>query len=376
MYPDVNVPAAGRTIHLLELLLQNPQGVTLQECLTTINISRSSFFALLNSLKKLGYVEQAEARGRYRAGVRLRAWKGPSLNLPQDLLTSFYQEATSLDLDETLVLVLPEGESLFVLAQVESPHPVRSAFETGQRLSPTESAAGSILSAPPQKEVRTQGFYLHSTDDTVELALPVCRDGNNPDAVLLLSAPGFRHSTTSLLVYLPKLREAAARLSYRMGAPTYAPYQSPAVPLIGHTQPLNEAEITAFLNGPWTARLACLRPDGTPHLVSVWHEWDGIAFHVAAWKGSRWAEYVETNPSVSFTVDEPWPPLRRVSVRGSAKRLDTGALPGGTSALLNRLYQRYLGTPMPPNLHTQDWHPFRITPESIRGWRGLHMAEK
>jgi nitroimidazol reductase NimA-like FMN-containing flavoprotein (pyridoxamine 5'-phosphate oxidase superfamily) len=124
------------------------------------------------------------------------------------------------------------------------------------------------------------------------------------------------------------------------------------------------------LQGPWAARLACVRPARRPHVIPVWQEWDGDHFHVIAWQGSQWSEYLLQNPSVSLTVDEPWPPLRRVVVRGQAQSLepDQGGL--DTASLLDRMSRRYLGQAYSGQAG-QVQRSFRIIPEYLRGWQGL-----
>ena len=373
---DLSVPAAARTVQLLELLLANPQGVTPQECLKRLDVSRSTLFALLQTLKALGYIDQGKSRGHYRPGPRLIAWRGPTSGDPQDLLTAFHQEAASSPLEETLALAVATPPHTLVLAQRESTQRVRTSYDPGQSLSADESAAGFILDPSPTDTIRSTGFYLHITSESLELSVPICEDGYHPRAALLLNAPSFRYSEEAFLSHLPTLREMAARLSYRLGAPVYAPYKGPALPKIEPASPLTPDEIYAFLQGPWVARLACVQPNGMPHVVPVWQEFDDDVFYIASWGGSRWAEYLLSNPGVSLTVDEPWPPLRRVSAQGVAQVLEEDDCPGGILAILNRLSQRFLGQPHSPDIASQPWHAFRIWPEQLRGWRGLRSAAK
>lgn len=370
------VPAAARTVRLLELLLSQPQGVSSQECLQHLAISRSSLFALLSTLKTLGYVQQAQRRGLYHPGPRLLAWRNRGRSDPQDLLSAFYQEAAPDALDETLALAMLSPPDILILAQRQSAQRVRSSYEPGQRLAPESCAASALLSPSPSEDARAMGYQIHVGRDSIELALPICEDGHHPSAALLLNAPKYRHTPESLEAYLPELRAMAARLSYRLGAPVYAPYGGPAFTKIEASLPLSPEEMRSFLQGPWAASLACIRPDGAPHVIPVWHEWDGEAFYVAAWSGSRWADYLLENPRVSLTIDEPWLPLRRVSAQGIASPLQEGDLAGGLTAILNRLSHRYLGQPLNPSLTARRWRAFRIHPERLRGWRGLRTAER
>ncbi|MCS6845041.1 MAG: helix-turn-helix domain-containing protein [Caldilineales bacterium] len=369
MQPDTTSSSIARALLLLEALLEQPQGVDIPDLLERLDVARSSLFALLNTLKALGYVEQAERRGRYRAGPRLLAWRGPA-SPSAHLQTAFYAEAAALALAETLALALPAGAGgeAVLAAQVEGSSQVRSVFPLGLRF-PPQSATAQVLTASPSDAVRRDGYAVATMDESVDLAVPVCADGQTPSAALVLSVPAFRWSQQRLAGHLSLLRETAARLSYRLGALRYAPWRAATEDQPSPRQPLEPAAMAAFLAAPWLARLACVRPDGAPHVVPVWQEWDGQCFFVAAWQGSLWAQYVLANPNVSLTVDEPWPPLRRVFARGRALPLQPGDYPGGLNALLNRLRRRYLG----PGgvLPAGEWQAFRVQTESLSAWQGL-----
>jgi len=367
----MNVPAAERTLQIIELLLSNPEGITPQELLSALDISRSTLFLLLNTLKQQGYVEQSEQRGRYRPGPRLLAWRSPNRASLQEVITAFYQEAAMAACQETLALAVSTSGGLLILAQVESPQRVRSVFETGATLLPDRTAAGKIFSSPVARTVLEKSYAQQENDDVLELALPICRDGIHPDFALLFAAPGYRCPPERVEEELPVLREMAARLSYRLGAAAYTPFHAAGQNETPAAAPLSLAEMQLFLKGPWPARLACIHPDGGPHVVPVWQEWDGQDFYVVAWKGSRWAGYVLNNPNVSLSVDETWPPLRRVTARGSAAAVADPVGSKRLRPLLNRFYHRYLGQSTPANAEEQIEWIFRITPLGLTGWKGL-----
>jgi DNA-binding IclR family transcriptional regulator len=366
MTADLLVPTAERTLRIVELLLDHTDGLTPQDLLSQMDMSRSSLFLLLRTLKSLGYIEQSERRGRYRAGPRLEAWRSPS-KITKDLLAAFYPEASHLDSAETLALVMRSERGPLLLGQVEGSKQVRSAFMPGQ-VYPELSAVQAVLAEMPETKVMENGYALMNDSECLNLALPVCRDGSHAEAALLLSAPSFRWKHEQLLeTYLSDMRVMAARLSYHLGAPAYTPYRSQTETRISPTSPLSTVDIFTFLQGPWTARLACVRPDGSPHVIPVWQEWNDGCFYVAAWAGSQWSEYLLQNPIVSLTVDEPWPPLRRVVARGQAEPVE----PGGAidlGDLLRRMSHRYLGQTWQSNVIER---AFCIRPDTLRGWQGL-----
>lgn len=371
MPPSAHTPTVERTLHLVEMLLANPKGITPQEMLLHLDISRSTLFLMLRTLKSLGYIEQSEKRGRYRLGPRLEAWRASPSLVSQDLLTAFYMETSQKDWPETLALVLPSMAGPIVLAQAESSRQVRCIFTPGQ-VQPELRAAIEALNPEPPQEVKTNGYSLVQGPESIELALPVCRDGHRPEAVLLMSAPAFRWQVEQFLVsFLSELRAMAARLSYQLGAVIYAPFTARTETWSQPAEELDSTELTAFLHGPWTARLACIRPDGTPHVIPVWQEWDGEHFFIVAWHGSQWAEHVMQNPNVSLTVDEPWPPLRRVVARGRAFSIpESGDEHLQREQLLMRLTQRYLGQSA-VDLTERVRLAFKILPEYLRGWQGI-----
>ena len=364
MTDDTVSSTTERTLKLVEALLAQPGGVTPQDLLARLGSSRSTLFLLLHTLKRLGYVEQAEKRGRYSPGPRLRAWQSAPAIPAADLSLAFYQEAARGPVTETLALALPSPGGPLVLSQVESSQQVRCAFTPGQTYPSLEAASQALMTQPPAA-VLENGCALVASPESLDLALPICRDGTHPEAALVLSAPAFRWQPQQILAeYLPELRAMAARMSYRLGAPFYFPYRQPAAGELNPEMALSAEEIRRFLQGPWTARLACLRPDGQPHVIPVWQEWDGQDFYVVAWQGSQWADYLRQNPNVSLIVDEPWPPLRRVTGRGQAALLDPGF---NLAPLLQRLARRYLGQDAPVAAAER---AFRIRPQTLRGWQG------
>ncbi len=358
-------------MRVLECVLAQSDGLSPQEILDQVDISRSTLFLLLRTLKQLGYLEQAERRGRYRAGPRLQSWRAAPGDLRQDLLAAFYQESSSRSWEETLALVIPAPGGLLILAQVEPDQRVRSVYPSGEILADLPAARLALDPSPPE-EVAANGYALVQSSEALELALPVCPNGSTPEAAVLLSAPAFRCSAERMLAdWLPELRAMVARLSYRLGAPTYTPYRRQTAAALPPATPLSTREMSAFLKGPWTARLACLRPDGSPHVIPVWQEWDGEGFTILAWEGSQWADFVRANPSVSLTVDEPWPPLRRVTARGRAEPLAIPAESPQLEGLVQRFAARYLGQAERSRTAGRVSSAFRIQVDHLVGWQGL-----
>ena len=155
----IAAPTVQRTIQVLEVLLFNPSGLTLRELQDKVEISRSTLFLILNTLKAMGYLDQEGKRGVYIPGPRLAAWRAGSgsQNGGLDLLSSFFQENYPDGLDETLAIIVPseKGESI-LLGQIESSKNIKVAFSLGQTFGST-TATGKILNPAPDQKIITDG---------------------------------------------------------------------------------------------------------------------------------------------------------------------------------------------------------------------------
>ncbi len=379
------VPAAERTLNILEALSSAPDGLSATELLAQLDVSRSGLFALLNTLKARHYVAQSDSRSKYQLGPAL--WTLLPQQKPglEPLIAAFEAEMAQSELTETAVLFWLARQETVLLAQREGAQRVRAVFRLGQRDLAENSPGGRLLLAglPPDSrteqtavfdQIRQEGSAIQETGETLDIACPICADGIQPVAALQVSLPTFR-SQPELKDRLKKqVQQTAARISFRLGAAVYQPYGWAVGEPIGPNRALSQTEIEQFLQGPWGARLACVRQDGTPHVLPLWYEWDGRFFWVAASPGAQWKQVIDESDDVSLTIDEPWPPLRRAFVVGTAKAILAPDIPGGLAGLRQRLAVRYLGqgaAQQPELCQTDGWAAVCITPQRISGQQGL-----
>jgi hypothetical protein len=145
---------------------------------------------------------------------------------------------------------------------------------------------------------------------------------------------------------------------------------------------MSQEEVDKFLDGPWIARLACLKPDGYPYVVPVWYHWDGEAFWLVARKKSDWAHFIAEDPRVSLVVDEPEPPIRKVLCEGTALVIEKGVGPflqNGKKSVWNLLGElhtgpRYLGDKAQEYRGSVNLEPcwtFKIVPKKLTTWQGF-----
>lgn len=370
------VPAADRALSILEVLGQAGEGLTTVDLLNEVGGSRSGLYALLNTLKARDFVVSEE--GRYRLGPALWSLLPDRPSDLETLVDAFAEETAASLADETIALLWPDRGGTVVAATAEPDRPVHAVLQSGSRRLQTGPDARVLAAGLPDdtddlRLIRQTGLASRSTAETVEVAVPVCRDGVRPTAVVMAAVPLHRAEPPALEAIETAIRGLAARLSYRLGALSYQPYGWTATESVGPTRDLDSTELDAFLEGLWGAQLACVRTDGTPHVVPLWYEWDGEAIWLAASPGSSWRTYIADNPRVSVTLDEPWPPLRRAFLSGEAVDVPDSAVPGGVEGLRRRLAIRYLGkgADQPELSDTVGWAAVRLVPDRIHGRQGL-----
>ena len=171
-----------RALDTLELLAAaGPGGMTLTELAERISVSKSSAFALLQTLVARGFAADSGTRltRRYRLGLALAKLgdaaeiQSPLISVAMPVLQSV-TDATGL----TTRLVVPDGPYAVVTARVDAPGSVRFASYLGKREYPHCTSAGkALLAALPPEQARALA---------VEAGMPArtARSITDPDALL------------------------------------------------------------------------------------------------------------------------------------------------------------------------------------------------
>ena len=56
---------------------------------------------------------------------------------------------------------------------------------------------------------------------------------------------------------------------------------------------LTAEEMEQFMAGNAVARLATLKPDGSPYVMPVWYHWDGEALYFVGRQRALWCKYIK-----------------------------------------------------------------------------------
>lgn len=134
--------------------------VRVEDLVTQLGLPASTVYRYLRPLRDLDLVTESD--GYYRVGDRLAGNGRAVSNETLALLARPILAELARDTGETALVTIRVGNHALCLAQVQSPHPVRMAFEIGQVL-PLEAGAGSrvlLAHAPPEAVERVLGRDL------------------------------------------------------------------------------------------------------------------------------------------------------------------------------------------------------------------------
>ena len=170
--PSYFVPALEKGLDILEALALAPTPQSLAELARSLNRTSSELFRMIDALEKRGYIGRDPVSGGYQLTLKLYGLAHAhtpidrllrAAELPMRQLADSIHESCHLS-------VLDRGD-LLVVAQAESPEPVRLSVEVGYRVPPLRTASGTLLIA--FLEAEDQRSFLVS--DRIYVAMPKSR---------------------------------------------------------------------------------------------------------------------------------------------------------------------------------------------------------
>lgn len=130
--------------------------VRVDDLITQLGMPASTVYRYLRPLRDLDLVMESD--GYYRVGDRLAGNGRGVSNETLALLARPILAELARDTGETALVTIRVGNHALCLAQVQSPHPVRMAFEIGQVLPLQAGAASRVLLAHAPGEVVDRAF--------------------------------------------------------------------------------------------------------------------------------------------------------------------------------------------------------------------------
>jgi DNA-binding IclR family transcriptional regulator len=245
------VPALDKGLDIIELLVRETDGLTLNEIARTLNRTSSELFRMVNALCRRGFILQHEG-GRYT--LTLRLFELAHRHMPIRSLTAaalpLMRELVNKTLQSCHLTVFHAGRAM-VVAQVDSPERWAFGLKVGALVGLTDTASGYVLLGFQDEAERMRMLASHQAvegeldvprDKLLETVMEVARRGyaQNPsrqirgvmniafpvlgvssNAVAALNIPYIeridKKVTPSVEQVKEILREIAARLSLLMG---------------------------------------------------------------------------------------------------------------------------------------------------------------
>jgi len=96
-------------------------------------------------------------------------------------------------------------------------------------------------------------------------------------------------------------------------------------------------QLKEFLNSKALIDLVSISPDGYPHAMPVWYEWDGASFRMSTLASSKKVRNLEKNSKAAFSIATHELPYKAVVGHGDAELSEDK-----DGSLIKRLCYRYL----------------------------------
>lgn len=236
--------AVARAFNILETLAQAHGPARLSAVAQRTGLQKSTVHRILGTLTALGYAEQDEPSGLYRAS--LKAWElgaGVITDLPiKRAAAGFLQEAHRAT-GETVSLTVLTGDDVLYLDKIISPRPARFTTRIGSRAPATNTAGGkAILAIHPDAEAiiarasarrpldvealraelaeaRARGYAISSySPGVISIGAAVRGPRGLPEAAISVSAPKERVTSAKQTQIIEAVLGAAARMAEAAGA--------------------------------------------------------------------------------------------------------------------------------------------------------------
>lgn len=110
--------------------------------------------------------------------------------------------------------------------------------------------------------------------------------------------------------------------------------------------------------GTNVGHLATVLPDGSPHSVPLWVDWEGDRLLFLTGPDSRKARNIAVDPRVALSVLDAATPLRCTWLRGRVTRVVDG---DEGWALVDRLSAKYTGGPYPRDVGARSAYLVDVT---------------
>ena len=134
---------------------------------------------------------------------------------------------------------------------------------------------------------------------------------------------------------------------------------------------MTDAELAEYLKRPVLCRLGCVKPDGSPYVIPLWHTYADGGFYFVIRELADWIPFVLREPRVSLCIDSEQ--YERVLVEGNLEVSDRPNVGGRWVPICEEMSIRYFGEGgrayFEKSLSEPRWLLF-VRPTKIQTWVG------
>lgn len=168
-----SVPALEKGLDILELLAKAPEGLNVTAIATGLSRSTGEMYRIIQYLEWRGYIDRDRETDLYSLSFRVfrLAHEHPPLKSLVACAMPI-MEALATEIGQSCHLVVVDRLSIVIVAQVDSPLPIRYSVRLGARFPIQEKSSGLLLSAfmpPAHFEALVQELSQTLDDQALEI---------------------------------------------------------------------------------------------------------------------------------------------------------------------------------------------------------------
>jgi IclR family KDG regulon transcriptional repressor len=245
------VQSVERAATIIEELAKEYDGLGVTELSNRIDLHKSTVYRLLSTLVTLGYAEQNPKTQRYRLGMKL-LYLGGTILERMDLRLEAHDllKQLSEDVNETIHLVVPDGNHVLYIDKIDSMKTIRMYSQIGRRATFYSSAVGKAILAYSEDNfidrvismglkkrtsntitdahelrecllnVRLNGYSIDDEENEEDIrcvGAPIFGHTGNVIGAISVSGPAMTVTTEKIEYLAGKTKECAKKISLRMG---------------------------------------------------------------------------------------------------------------------------------------------------------------
>jgi DNA-binding IclR family transcriptional regulator len=152
-----SVPAAEKTLDIIEFLAVQPDGMTVTEIAGALGRSVHELYRVVLVLEARGYLYRRSGSDRYRLSLKLfeLAHQTSSVRQFTDAALPIMQ-ALSPKAQQSCHLAVMSGHEALIVLQIDSPLPMRYSVMLGAKFDFAETSSGVVIYAYSSEHVRHQ----------------------------------------------------------------------------------------------------------------------------------------------------------------------------------------------------------------------------